>query len=178
MVHGLIEKMAFQNLFSSAAMKFQVRFICGCLLLLPTAALMGASFPLIASTLDRRDASGEKRWLQAYSANLAGAFLAALITPIAVMPVIGPRGALWLCFAIGMAVCSIAVLLPQPASRVRADTVPPRKPVDRNLRLLLAASFASGVVFFALEVIWTHLIGVVIGSMIDGSTRIRIAYAM
>ena len=75
MVHGLIEKMAFQNLFSSAAMKFQVRFICGWLLLLPTAALMGASFPLIASTLDRRDASGEKRWLQAYSANLAGAFL-------------------------------------------------------------------------------------------------------
>ena len=165
--HGLIEKMApFQNLFGSAAMKFQVRFICGCLLVLPTAALMGASFPLIASTLDRGDAFGEKHWLQAYSANLAGAFLAALITPIAVMPVIGLRGALWLCFAIGMAVCSIAVLLPQPASRVRADTVPPRKPVDRNLRLLLAASFASGVVFFALEVIWTHLIGVVIGSSI------------
>src|SRR5436189_2653638 len=37
--HGLMENMApFQNLFGSAAMKLGVRFICGCLLVLPTAA--------------------------------------------------------------------------------------------------------------------------------------------
>ena len=89
-----MENMApFQNLFGSAAMKPGVRFICGCLLVLPTAALMGASFPLIASALDRGDPFGESRWPQAYSANLVGAFLAALITPVAVMPVIGLRGA-------------------------------------------------------------------------------------
>lgn len=165
--HGLMEKMAlFQNLFESAAMKFEVRFICGCLLVLPTAALMGASFPLIASALDRGDSSGEKRWPQAYSANLTGAFLAALIAPVAVMPVIGLRGALWLCFAIGVAVCGIAAFLPQPAGAIRADTAPQRQPLARNIRLLLSASFASGVVFFALEVVWTHLIGVVIGSSI------------
>src|ERR1019366_5773380 len=39
-----------------------------------------------------------------------------------------------------------------------------RKPrAVRGIRLLLAAAFASGAVFFALEVIWTHLVGVVIG---------------
>ena len=165
--HGLMEQIApFQNLFASAAMKFAVRFICGCLLVLPTAALMGASFPLIASALDQENVSGEKRWPQAYSANLAGAFVAALLTPIMVMPAIGLRGALWLCFAIGLAVCGAAVLSPQPASGTRAEVVPHREPMGRNLRLLLAASFASGVAFFALEVIWTHLIGVVIGSSI------------
>ena len=165
--HGVMEKAApFQNLFESPAMKFQIRFLCGCLLVLPTAALMGASFPLIATALDRGDASAEKRWPQAYCANLAGALLAALITPVAIMPVIGLRGALWVCAAIGAAVCGIAALIPQEASAVLPEANEQRELSRGNLRLLLAASFASGMVFFALEVIWTHLIGVVVGSSI------------
>jgi len=84
--HGLIVWMApFQNLFGSAAMKLQVRFASGCLLVLPTAALMGASFPLIATALDGWDTS-RKRWSQAYCVNLAGAFLAAIAAPFVILP--------------------------------------------------------------------------------------------
>ena len=48
-----------QNFFAGAALKFQVRFVCGCLLVLPAAALMGASFPLIAHALDNAPAQSQ-----------------------------------------------------------------------------------------------------------------------
>jgi spermidine synthase len=163
--HGLVESLAMlQNLFGGTALRFQARFLCGCILVLPTAALMGASFPLIASALDSGDPAGKRRWTQAYTANLAGALLAAATAPLIVMPALGLRGSLWLCFAITGFVCAATALLRsaplcQPAAAETAEK--PRG--ARGIRLLLAAAFASGAVFFALEVIWTHLVGVVIG---------------
>ena len=144
--HSLMETMApLQNLFGSAVMKLQVRFVCGCILVLPTAALMGASFPLIASALDNRESSGEKRWAQAYSANLAGAFLAAMIAPFAIMPVIGLRGALWLCFSITAGVCAIAAVFSEPVVARPAETSREPRALGKDIRLLLAASFASEI---------------------------------
>jgi spermidine synthase len=51
--------------------------------------------------------------------------------------------------------------------RLTADREVVGKPHSiKAIRLLLAASFASGAVFFALEVIWTHLVGITIGCSI------------
>jgi spermidine synthase len=153
-----------QNLFAGAGLKFQVRFLCGCLLVLPAAALMGASFPLIALALDHTSPIGRKRWTQAYAVNLAGALAGSLAAPFFILPACGLRGALWLCFAIGAGVCAVAARLPDPPPAASAEPPSGPAPISRDIRLLLAASFASGAIFFALEVIWTHLIGVVIGS--------------
>jgi spermidine synthase len=166
--HGLIETLApLQSLLGGTALRFQARFLCGCMLVLPTAMLMGASFPLIASAVDSEDPAGKRRWSQAYTANLAGALIAAATAPLVIMPALGLRGSLWLCFAITVFVCAVASVLP---------TAPPRRPSAPEItgkphgvkarRLLLAASFASGAIFFALEVIWTHLVGVTIGCSI------------
>ena len=58
--------------------------------------------------------------------------------------------------------CEPAALSPAPLRHSPAP-LPARKPYSaKAIRLLLAASFASGTVFFALEVILTHLVGVVI----------------
>ena len=167
--HGLVETLApLQNLFDGAALRFQTRFLCGCILMLPTAALMGASFPLVARALDNGDPSGKRRWTAVYTANLAGALAAAATAPLILMPMLGLRGSFWLCFVITAVVCAAAATLPcaprcRPAAR-EAATPSPRNFV--GIRLLLAAGFASGAVFFALEVIWTHLVGVVIGCSI------------
>ncbi len=166
--HPLIETMApLQNLLGPA-WKMQARFLCGCLLVLPTAALMGASFPLIAQAIDNRDGddTGRKRWSHVYCANLAGACLAALAAPFLILPIIGLRGAMWLCFGITTAVAILAAALPQPGGARESTAVSTRQPLSREIRLLLAASFASGAIFFALEVIWTHLIAVAIGCSI------------
>lgn len=166
--HGLVEMLApLQNLFSGAALRFETRFFCGCILVLPTAALMGASFPLIASAIDRGEPAGQRRWTQAYTANLVGALLAALTAPFLLMPVLGLRGCLWLCFAISVVVFAVAVAAPP----VRARCVPgasnaEKRGMARGVVPVLVAAFASGAVFFALEVLWTHLVGVVIGCSI------------
>src|SRR3984957_6215529 len=59
--HPLMAQLApLQNLVDGQAGKFAVRFGCACLLVLPIAALMGASFPLIAQALDNGDTTGRR----------------------------------------------------------------------------------------------------------------------
>ncbi|MEI9975726.1 MAG: hypothetical protein WDO73_28905 [Ignavibacteriota bacterium] len=61
-VHPLMSWLApLQNLVGAPVLKLQVRFVCGCILVLPTAALMGASFPLIAQVLENRLDTGVRR---------------------------------------------------------------------------------------------------------------------
>jgi spermidine synthase len=153
-----------QNLFGGTALQFPARFLCGCVLVLPTAALMGASFPLIASALDSGDPAGKRRWTRAYTANLAGALLAAATAPLMIMPAVGLRGSLWLCFIITALVCAAAVALQGQSmgSPVAAKTAAAPRGI-RSIRLLLVAGYTCGAVFFALEVLWTHLVSVVIG---------------
>jgi spermidine synthase len=166
-IHGLMETMApLQNLVAGPAGKLAVRFICGCILVLPTASLMGASFPLMASALDRQNPSGTKSWSHAYAANLSGALIAALAAPFAILPAIGLRGALWVCAAICMVVFAVSASRYENRGDFTGSRVDNTPGLDRTVWLLLAASFASGAVFFALEVVWTHLIGLVIGCSI------------
>src|SRR5882724_134763 len=147
--------------------KFLARFAFGSILTLPTATLMGASFPLIAHVVDRDDESGGRRWARAYAANLAGASAAALLGPYAILPVVGVRGSLWLCFATTALVFAVTLSLCDRAPDLRSSAdVGARRALDADAWLLLAASFASGAIFFALEVLWTHLIGTVLGSSV------------
>src|ERR1700722_6352544 len=67
-----------QDLVADEFGKYLVRFLCGCILVLPIAGLMGGSFPLLAQSLDDAEPDVEhgdapRRWSVAYSANLAGA---------------------------------------------------------------------------------------------------------
>jgi spermidine synthase len=157
--------------------KLVVRFGCACLLVLPIATLMGASFPLIAQVLDNIDKpshnTGRRKWAIAYGANLSGAVLASLTAPYFIIPAVGIRGAMWICFGICAAVAGMVVFLEEPNQEPdrggrRGPGGPPHgEPVDgRDVWLLLSAAFLSGWIFFALEVIWTHLIGAVIGGSV------------
>ncbi len=145
-----------------------MRFVFGALLILPTAALMGASFPLIAQAVDRRNQSAGHSWLRAYSSNLIGAIAAALAGAYLILPSIGIRGAFWLCFTICcfvFAVCAVREpleddFIPAPADRGFSQIA---APLDRDAWILLIAAFGSGFIFFALEVLWTHLISAAIG---------------
>jgi len=167
--HPIVDALApWQGLFPNALMKFAVRFLFGALMILPTAALMGASFPLIAQVVDRRNVSSGHSWLRAYASNLSGAVAAALIGAYLILPSMGIRGAFWLCFGICSFVFAVCVI----AGRSRSGQVSfaddrhvrgPQVALDRDAWLLLVAAFGSGFVFFALEVLWTHLIATAIG---------------
>jgi spermidine synthase len=126
------------------------------LLVFAAAGFLGASFPLIVQS------SPKTRWTQAYAANLAGALAASFAAPFLIMPMLGPRGALWVCFAVGAGICGVAVR--------RSDNVMPAAPSPPSLapevRRLLAGSFGSGAIIFLLVVIWAHLSAVVLGSTV------------
>lgn len=167
--HPIVAAIApWQAVFAIPMMKFAMRFLFGALLILPTAALMGASFPLIAQAVDSRNSSSGHSWLRAYASNLAGAIAAALLGAYVILPSIGIRGAFWLCFAICcfvFAICTVFgrvenQIAPRTAERTFAG---PAAVFDRDAWLLLIAAFGSGFVFFALEVLWTHMIASAIG---------------
>jgi spermidine synthase len=171
----------FQSLDDSVFQKFAARFVFGAILILPSAALMGASFPLIAQALEVGEKRSKQRgmgqeWLAAYGANLLGASLAALGGAYLILPAIGVRGAMWLCGAIGMAVFFVSLALREravrkPESRAAEhealEAGPGFLPIERHDKvLLLTTALLSGLVFFALEVLWTHLIATLLGASV------------
>jgi spermidine synthase len=167
--HPAMEALApLQSIVAGTLARQAVRFACGCVLILPIAALMGASFPLIAQVLDNNAGSGPRRWSVAYTFNLAGAVLAAVLAPYFILPHIGLRGGMWLCFAICASIAAAAQFLSGGSAVPAAVGAGPatRARLDRSASLLLVISFVSGLAFFALEVIWTHLIGTVIGGSV------------
>jgi spermidine synthase len=132
---------------------------------------MGASFPLIAQALEDGQEQGGVRWIAAYGANLLGASAAALGGAYAILPAIGVRGAMWLCGGIGVAVFAISLLLPEPKSRAAAEDAAEAGhdsvSIERDDKfLLLATALLSGLVFFTLEVLWTHLIATLLGASV------------
>ena len=144
--HRALEVLApLQGQLAAPVAKFLARFAFGSILVLPTATLMGASFPLVAHVVDRDDESGGRRWARAYAVNLAGAAAAALLGPYAILPTLGVRGSLWLCFATTAFVFAVTRSLRErpPATRTSAEASA-RGAVDTDAWLLLAASFASG----------------------------------
>ncbi len=169
--HPIIGALApWQSIFSSPITKFAVRFAFGSLLILPSAALMGASFPLIAHVVDRGNASHGHSWLRAYASNLTGAVIAALSGAYAILPWIGIRGAFWLCLGICASVFGVCVVAGRDEQPLGISVQDRRRinrdAMDRDGWMLLAGAFVSGFVFFALEVLWTHLIAAAIGSSV------------
>jgi hypothetical protein len=81
---------------------------------------MGASFPLVAQSLDNNTDSGPRRWSVAYNFNLVRAVLAALLAPYLILPKIGLRGSMWLCFTICASIAVAVQFLSGRRPAVRA----------------------------------------------------------
>jgi spermidine synthase len=143
--------------------RLAVRFAFSSLLILPASTLMGASFPLIAESLDPTNDLCGRDWVKAYASNLAGGVLAALAGAYLLLPSIGVRGAFWVCFAIAASVCAAALVFQAPGSVARMSPLPHSRARPPRATLLLVAAFLSGFLFLALEVVWTHLIATTLG---------------
>lgn len=147
-----------------------LRSVAACLWILPPTVCMGATFPAVADALEVLTASGGRRTLtRFYGLNLLGGLLAVLLGPYLLLPMLGLDGTLVLAFALDavVALCALAASAatrgsaPGPGGpRIAFTRVPPRA------RVLLAISALSGFLFFALEVLWTHLIGAVLGNSV------------
>ncbi len=147
-----------------------LRGVVAALWILPPTVLMGATFPAIADHLERLRLPGRSRWLNAfYSLNLLGAFAGAVAGPYLVFPSLGVAGTLCLGALLDGLVAVAALALSQ-GLLVRPRAAP--SAADRDGRgaqgstVLIAIAGLSGLLFFALEVLWTHLIGAVLGNSV------------
>lgn len=154
--------------------------------LLPPTFAMGAELPTLAAVLAGHRPLQGRTLSRYYAINLAGAFAFTFGAPVLLFNTIGANGALWfaalLAAFVGVALWSglrAVQVAPVAAVTALADTTAslPAKPVPPfnlsagqrfNLSLVqpILWSFAAGFAFFALEVLWFHLIAAVCGASV------------
>ena len=140
----------------------------------PPTFLMGASFPAIVDALEAlRVPRPGTTMASFYSLNVAGAVAAAAAGPYLFFPLLGLDGTLLTAGALDFFVAAAAWRLDRrdPTSRAFAPAVErlrpaPTAPFSRPEALLIAVAGISGFLFFSLEVLWIHLLQIVIGNSV------------
>jgi len=159
----------------STAGLFAVRLVVAACWILPVTVPMGATFPAIVDALDVVAERSRGAAISAfYAMNLVGAIAAAALGPYLVFPPLGVDGALGLaafcdagaaCVALACAAAYRGVSAVSARSSGSSESTT-TVPGDRSTTPLLAIAALSGFVLFSLEVVWTHLIGAVLGGSV------------
>ena len=145
--------------------------LAGAVVLLPTVA-MGATLPLIARVAGSA-AGGERRIAVLYGANTAGGALGSLLGAYLVVPALGLATSLraGACVSVAIGVAAVALGRRQTPT-YRPDSSPARaaaaSPATRPTSVpgLMVATAASGLLVFASEVIFVHLLALVDGTSV------------
>src|SRR5262245_12569517 len=124
------------------------------------AVLMGGTLPV----LDRAQAPSQGQIGRAggslYAANTAGASAGALLTPFALLPLLGVRGAAFAAAAVNVALALAAAGLDRnvpPAVR-SASSSPPRPTISSQARVALGLYALAGGIALGYEVVWSQAI--------------------
>src|SRR5262249_8514273 len=132
--------------------------------LLPPTAFMGATLPLLARHAVHRDEEIARRVGALYAINTAGAIAGTVCAAFWLMPTFGLRRTELAGAAMNVVVFGLAALLAR-----RAPLAPESTPAARTLAAvpgsfwILPAILVSGAVSFAYEVMWTRLLGHLLG---------------
>lgn len=131
--------------------------------LVPCTALMGATLPLLARHAVHRDEQIGPRVGTLYAVNTAGAIAGTLCAAFLLLPELGLRRTVYVGAACNGLVFVAAALL----ARAGAAPSPSREPEVARFHWILPFIAVSGAVSFLYEVLWTRLLGQILG----GSTH-------
>ena len=140
----------------------------------PPTFLMGASFPAIVDSIEAlRVPTPGAAMARFYSLNVAGAVVAAAAGPYLVFPLLGLDGTLLAAALLDFSVAIVAGRLASHCPVTRTSSGPAAREADESAEtvsgsgaLLVTVAAVSGFLFFALEVLWIHLLQVVIGNSV------------
>lgn len=175
----------------SIAMKFVLTIV---LLIIPTMC-MGATFPVMASILIRRNNEVGVRVSQLYSLNTAGAVLGAALAGFVFVPNWGLDGAIYIAFMINICIVAMALYL---NNRIKLEAIEVAETTSSNNDDLetiytdsknniedaplrsraLIVLFATGLVAIATEVGWTKYLSIFTGTTIYGFAAILTIFLM
>ena len=133
-----------------------------CLLILPQAVLLGATFPLMSAGLVRTQprAAGEALAML-YFTNSLGAAAGVLVSGFLLIAALGLPGTLLVAGAMNLA---IAVAVARLARPVRFPPVAPASRAGGGVHLLLAVAFFTGLASFIYEISWIRMLSLVLGA--------------
>jgi len=157
-----------------------LKFVLAMILLSIPTICMGATFPVMASILIRRQNEVGLRVSQLYSLNTAGAVLGAAMSGFVFIPRWGLDGAIYLAFSLNMLIVALALYFN------KRWTLPPLevKPQDADndsttsnesapfRSLALVVLFSTGLVSIATQVGWTKYLAIFTGTTIYGFAAI------
>jgi spermidine synthase len=143
------------------------------LVVIPTMA-MGATLPLLSRSFDTGEASSEASALRErrlgalYAINTLGGALGALAAAYLILPALGVDGTVF-ASAAGSALIALLALTFRGRAVVGSDAPDvnergSREPAASERRPLFFLAFASGSLVFAAEVVFTHLLALIIGN--------------
>jgi spermidine synthase len=148
-----------------------IRFGLAFVALAPVTMLMGMSLPVLTRHLVREDPQVGQRIARLYGLNTLGAVAGSVASGYLLIELIGLRATTLVAVGLNLCAGGGALLM----SRVFGAAKPaggaggaggagaepatgPRSPLRGRRRLLLAVTFASGLVSLALEVLWTRML--------------------
>jgi spermidine synthase len=149
-----------------------VRFALGVAAFLVPSIFMGFTTPAFARAVVADRADREEWLVRLYGWNTLGAGLGALATAYVVVPLFGLKGGMAGVSTINFAVAFIAYRLATPvgvsAPSAETPALGPKAHAmgRRHLGTLLLLAASTGFLSFALEVIWTHLLAILLGNSV------------
>ena len=155
------------------------KFLIAMILLAVPTICMGATFPVIAAILIRKSADVGGGLSALYSINTAGAVLGAGLSGFVFIPQWGLDGAIYIAFALNMAIAAMAWGLNRNLRLLPVESGPAvdaQAHVATHVAWLPGASlvvlFCTGLVAIASEVGWTKYLAIFTGTTIYGFAAI------
>jgi spermidine synthase len=182
---GDLYRGVYPSLVTHPARLTAVRFALAFVAVAPATFLMGMTLPLLVRHLVGTLEEAGARLGELYAANTAGAMAGTLLAGFVLIELLGLRLTSYVAVALNLLAGLGAQLLAGRAS-VRAADAPagppappaPPRPFLVRRRAVLAATFVSGFVALALEVLWTRMLAEGTGSSIYIFTTILAIYLL
>ena len=152
------------------------RFLLAAIVLLIPTSLMGATLPVVVAAIRRHGATAPQTISRFYGLNLLGAIVGSLAGGFVLLPGFGMRVTIWIAALTNLVIGALVLILaprasaPDDISAERRDgDISPGKapvaslaPVDRALWFTCA--FVSGFVTIGMQVLWSRILSMIIGS--------------
>ena len=152
-----------------------LRLVLAAAVLLPPTLLLGGTLPAIVRAAERAGDAARRRMGLLYGANTLGAVAGAALSTFWMIEIFGVRTSLWIAALVAalIGVVARAVGRTAPAETPRAEPARDEAPardaaVAVSPRVVYAAAFVTGLVFFAMEIVWTRMLGPLLGGSVYG----------
>jgi spermidine synthase len=175
---GDVYRGAYGQLLEAPAQLTAVRFALAFAAVAPATLLMGMTLPVLTRYLVRSLEETGARLGELYAANTLGAMVGTVLAGFVLIEFLGLRLTSYVAVLLNLLAGTVALLLarrqaPQPPDAEPA--APAGRPTARR-RVVLGATFVSGFVALALEVLWTRMLAEGTGSNIYIFTGILAVY--